>query len=51
VRTPVDAHFFAKADGAAGRATKDPSVGAWPRSFLAWVKFRGFLTDEPRLAL
>ena len=50
-RTPVDAHFFAKADGAAGLARNDPSLSAWPQSFMAWARFRGFLTDEPRLSL
>ncbi|MEO7190596.1 MAG: alpha/beta hydrolase [Vicinamibacterales bacterium] len=51
VRAPVDAHFFAHADSSLGLASKDPAVSAWPQSFLSWVRFRGFLSDAPRIPL
>lgn len=51
VRTPVDAHFFAKADVSAGLATADPSLAAWPQSFLAWATYRGLLTAGPRVPM
>ncbi|HEX4997534.1 MAG TPA: alpha/beta hydrolase [Terriglobia bacterium] len=41
-RTPVDAHFFAK-----GNVTSAP----WKDSFIAWARYRGFLTDRPRVAI
>jgi acetyl esterase/lipase len=50
-RTPVDAHFFAKADPSLGLARNDPSVSAWTDSFISWVRYRGFLTDQPRVAM
>ena len=47
--TPVDAHFFAKADAASGLGGDNPSLSAWPETFLTWVKYMGFLTDQPRV--
>jgi acetyl esterase/lipase len=49
VRTPVDAHFFARADASIGLAATDPAVGAWPQSFVAWMRYRGYLTNQPRV--
>ncbi len=48
-RTPVDAHFFARADRTTVLAAGNPSVGAWPEMFFIWARISGLLTDEPRL--
>lgn len=50
-RVPVDAHFFAKTDATAGLAKNDPAVGAWPAAFYNWIRYRGWLTDQPRVAI
>ncbi|MEO7413672.1 MAG: hypothetical protein ABIZ81_09965 [Opitutaceae bacterium] len=50
-RVPVDAHFFAKADPALDAAFKNPSAVSWPEMFYTWVRFQGYLTEQPRLAL
>ena len=50
-RTPVDAHFFARADGASGLAPDQASLGPWPEMLHAWLRASGFLTDAPRLAI
>jgi acetyl esterase/lipase len=50
-RVPVDAHFFAKADPGAGLAADNPSLSSWPDMFYNWVRFSGFLTDQPRVPL
>jgi acetyl esterase/lipase len=47
--TPVDVHFFAKADASSGLGGDNPSLSAWPETFLTWAKFMGFLTDQPRV--
>jgi acetyl esterase/lipase len=47
-RVPVDAHFFARAGASAGLAKGDPSVGVWPESFYNWIRYRGWLTGQPR---
>lgn len=47
--TQVDAHFFAKTDVSAGLGGDNPSLSAWPETFLTWVKYMGFLTDQPRV--
>ncbi len=49
--TPVDAHFFAKADASSGLGGDNPSLSTWPETFLTWAKFMGFLTDGPRVPL
>lgn len=51
VRTPVDAHFFAKADASLGLAKNDPSVRSWTDSFISWVRFRGYLANQLRVAI
>jgi hypothetical protein len=48
---PVDAHFFAHADPAAGLAEGDASLGAWPAMFETWLRFSGFMTDAPRVPI
>jgi hypothetical protein len=48
---PVDAHFFVHADPASGLAQGNPSLGAWPGMFQAWLSFSGFMTDAPRVAI
>jgi predicted esterase len=49
--TPVDAHFFAQAPADSGLGADNPSLSAWPETFLTWAKFMGFLTDGPRVPL
>jgi acetyl esterase/lipase len=49
MRSPVDAHFFSRADRSSVMAADNPSVGAWPEMFFAWARFSGLLTDQPRL--
>ncbi len=50
-RVPVDAHFFSQADPASGMAKNSPSLGLWPGMFYAWVRFSGFLTEEPKVPI
>jgi acetyl esterase/lipase len=50
-RVPVDAHLFAKADASLGLGKSDAAVGAWPELFYSWVRYRGWLTGEPRAPL
>ncbi len=51
VKTPVDAHFFARAEASVGLAAGDAAVGTWPQSFFNWMRYRGYLTKEPRVPL
>lgn len=43
-RSPVDAHFFAKAE-------TNSSLGHWNEMFFKWVRFQGLLTDAPRVPI
>ena len=51
LRSPVDAHFFARADLKTVLAQDNESVGSWSEIFYNWVRFSGLLTDEPRVPL
>jgi len=44
-KTPVEAHFFARAGTAPGLDA------VWPDLFFNWVRAYGFLTDGPRVAI
>jgi hypothetical protein len=48
---PVDAHFFARAEAAAGLVSDQPSLGPWPEMLHAWLQASGFLTDATRVAI
>jgi hypothetical protein len=50
-RVPVDAHFFAKRDPAPEATAKNPTAYSWPEMFYTWIRFQGYLTDQPRIAL
>jgi len=50
-RSPVDAHFFARADLTSVLASGNPSAAAWPELFFNWARFSGLLTAEPRVPL
>ncbi|MEY2879194.1 MAG: hypothetical protein RLZZ15_1574 [Verrucomicrobiota bacterium] len=48
-RSPVDAHFFARADLKTVLAAGSDSSGAWPEMFFNWARFSGLLSDAPRV--
>lgn len=50
-RVPVEAHFFADGEHGVGFAHGDPVLGEWPDLMLNWIASRGFLSQQPRIAI
>lgn len=50
-RVPVEAHWFADGEHGVGFAHGDPVLGEWPNLMLTWIKSRGLLSEQPRIAI
>jgi acetyl esterase/lipase len=50
-RVPVEAHFFVDGEHGVGFANGDPVLGEWPELMFNWIRGRGLLSDQPRVAV
>lgn len=48
---PAEAHFFEKGPHGTSFALGDPVLGEWPNLLFNWMRLKGFLTGEKRVAL
>jgi acetyl esterase/lipase len=48
---PTEVHFFEKGPHGVGFAQGDPVLGEYPNLLLNWLRLKGFLTGEKRMAL